>query len=122
MTTVPVSPAFRSWMVRGCLAWQNESLNPPIQVRQATAAYRAEMDTLGHFLADCCITAPHARVGATPLYAAYREWCMQAGERSLSRVALKAALAEQEYPARRSGKDGAVEYHGLGLREEPARG
>jgi putative DNA primase/helicase len=32
-------PAILSWMIAGCLAWQQTRLNPPAAVRDATAAY-----------------------------------------------------------------------------------
>lgn len=47
---------------------------------QATEAYRAEMDVVGQFLEECCLTGTPYRVPATPLYDAYKRWCDQTDE------------------------------------------
>jgi putative DNA primase/helicase len=86
--TIPDSekdPAFRSklqrelpgilaWAVQGCLAWQREGLTPPEVVRQATDDYRAEQDTIGAFLDECCVIGPDMKAQATALYKAYVAW------------------------------------------------
>src|SRR5260370_11951196 len=38
------------WMIDGCIAWQNEGLNAPAVVRQATADYLASEDAIGRWL------------------------------------------------------------------------
>lgn len=77
-------PGILAWAVRGCLAWQQEGLNPPSEVIKATAQYRTENDMLGRFLDDCTIANPTAAVLASKLYNAYVAWCKENGERAES--------------------------------------
>jgi putative DNA primase/helicase len=42
-----------AWCVRGCLEWQEQGLEPPGEVVEATASYRAEQDLIGSFLEQC---------------------------------------------------------------------
>jgi putative DNA primase/helicase len=110
-------PGILAWAVRGCQAWQAERLNPPPLVRQATAAYRAEMDTLGDFLADCCTVEPQARAKAGDLYAAYKAWGEAAGERVISQKAFGTRLQERGFVPRRDGY--TRWWLGLGLLAPP---
>lgn len=107
------------WLVEGCLEWQRDGLKPPKAVRAATEAYRSEMDTLAAFLADCCTVASNTKGGATALYAAYKGWCEANGERYDQQRVFASGLAERGFESRRSGPRGAVEWHGLGLRDDP---
>ena len=46
------------WAVDGCLAWQQDGLDPPSAVSEATAAYRDEMDTVGAFSRNAASVIP----------------------------------------------------------------
>ncbi len=41
------------WIVDGAVRFNRDGLNPPDAVRAATAAYRAEEDVIGRFIAEC---------------------------------------------------------------------
>jgi putative DNA primase/helicase len=101
-----------AWAVRGCLAWQREGLRTPASVDAATAAYRAEQDTLAAFLEECCTTESYARVTAGTLFDAYEKWGGELNKRRFSQ-----AMAECGFVTK--GRDGAGRalYHGLGLLE-----
>ena len=86
-----------AWLVKGCQIWQQQGLNDPPQVLEATGQYRQEQDTLGAFLVDCCKVGPDYRAKASALYAAYKEWCEQSGERSVSNRKFCAALREKGF-------------------------
>lgn len=52
-------PGVLKWAIEGCLEWQRlDGLNPPEQVVKAVEEYRAESDSLGHFIAECCESDP----------------------------------------------------------------
>ncbi|MGI6308458.1 MAG: phage/plasmid primase, P4 family [Dethiobacteria bacterium] len=74
-------PAILAWLVEGCLAWQQEGLNPPDAVKQTTEEYRQEMDPLADFIADKCVMVPQARVSNPEIWKAYKTWCEENGER-----------------------------------------
>jgi putative DNA primase/helicase len=107
-------PGILRWMVEGCLAWQREGLGIPDAVHTATEGYRAEMDVLATFLAECCAVGKGLRVPASELYAAYVGWCGDAGERAMSQRALGAALTERGFTPGRT--EAARLWRGLALR------
>jgi len=74
-------PGILNWAIEGCLAWQTNGLGNPDAVVQATAGYRDEMDVLGGFLADACVTTESAKAKASQLYDAYTSWAATNGER-----------------------------------------
>jgi putative DNA primase/helicase len=90
-----------SWMVEGCLEWQEHGLEEPKTVTDATNQYREEMDTLASFLDEVCVTGPHYRVLAEGLYQRYAMWCDNSGERKDPKKAFVARLEERGFERRR---------------------
>ena len=72
-------PGILRWAVEGCMAWQQEGLEPPAAVKRATGDYRAEMDVIAAFVQDCCVLGDHHQVSTSELYAEYSGWCEQIG-------------------------------------------
>jgi len=107
-------PGILAWSVRGCLEWQKHGLGMPAEVREATGAYRAEMDVLAQFLEECCIVNPLAKAKAGDLYRAYSEWCEANGERPLSQRNFGMRLTERGFERRRS-TGGPFWWYGIGL-------
>ena len=66
-----------AWLVRGCLAFQQQGLAVPSLITLATEKYRDEEDTILHFLNECCLLRPEASVKASMLYEEYKAWCEQ---------------------------------------------
>jgi putative DNA primase/helicase len=100
-----------NWALAGCLAWQQHGLGEPDEIRQATAAYQAEQDSLGEFLKDCCYLNPEAKCRASLLFEAYCNW---SGDKLLSSKAFGQRLRERGYDSKR-GHGGNVLWCGLGL-------
>lgn len=107
-------PGILAWAVEGCLQWQREGLNPPREVRAATGAYKSEMDVMAAFLVDECVIIDDAKVSATDLYAAYKRWCEQNGERPESQRRLSTMLTERGFGKSRSN-GGRFYWRGIGL-------
>jgi putative DNA primase/helicase len=61
-----------AWMVRGCLAFQGEGLEPPPDVLEATRDYQGDEDYVLQFIQARCLT--EGKVQAGPLYEAFSEW------------------------------------------------
>lgn len=101
------------WAVEGCLIWQREGLNPPEAVVEATDDYRADMDVLGHFLAERCVVGAQS-VGNTPLYKAFTDWCNDNGEKPRSHKWMTEQLQDRGYKQNGGRKDGRI-WLGLGL-------
>lgn len=91
-----------TWAVAGCLDWQRSGLGEPGAVAEATAAYRADQDHLGHFLEDTCQLAADAFEPTSGLYQRYQTWCVGAGERAWTRDTFREGLAERGLQEKRT--------------------
>ncbi len=74
-------PGILNWALEGCLRWQQEGLQTPACVKQATEEYRAEEDVLGQFLAECTEESTGDRVTIPNLFEAYQTWAIEGGIR-----------------------------------------
>jgi len=72
-------PGILAWAIRGCLAWQQEGLDPPSAVQVATENYRTESDSFRAFVNECCVVDPGAFVPAGVLRQEYEAWCRENG-------------------------------------------
>jgi putative DNA primase/helicase len=77
-------PGILAWLVRGCLEWQRQGLNPPESVRAATNEYRDGEDTLKTFLQDRCTEGPGQTVRADAFFKAYQAWTEGNGEQPVT--------------------------------------
>jgi putative DNA primase/helicase len=109
-------PGVLAWAVEGCLRWQEDGLQFPDAVRQATAEYRNENDQLGRFIDDCCVVGDFVRCKATPLYTAYRRWADETGEDPLTLTAFGRRMTERGF--RKEKKESANVYVGIGERTQ----
>jgi len=109
-------PGVLAWIVRGCLRWQREGLQAPEEVRQATRGYRAEMDVLAAFLADCCVRNEDEEAFAGELWGAWKRWCEETGEQAGSQKRFGGRLAERGFLNHRDSKTGRKVWSGLSLR------
>lgn len=114
-------PGILRWAVEGCLAWQREGLGIPPEVKEATETYRAEMDVLGEFLADCCEVKKEAKTSSKELYDAYAGWCQVNGERPLSKRNFGQRLEERGFCPHK-GTGGARYWLGLTVTQGRATG
>ena len=103
------------WMIDGCLDWQSEGLAPPAAVVIATDDYMQAEDTLGQWIAECCIENGEAAAGS--LFASWRDWGEASGEFVGSQKRFGQALAARGYQSRKGGKGARMTD---GLRLKPA--
>lgn len=68
------APGILAWLVRGCLAYQDHGLNPPIAVTEATADWRKAENELLDFIEDYCNRDEMAKIKATLLYENFNRW------------------------------------------------
>jgi len=114
------APGILAWLVRGCLAWQRDGLNPPPAVKAATDEYREEEDAVGQFLAECCLLRPGARVDAGDLYSAFDRWARENGQETMGNIAFGKRLARRKGIDKSRNAGGCV-YLGLALLAKNAR-
>lgn len=112
--TTIAGPAILAWLVKGCLEWQADGLNPPEQVRQATEQYREEMDPLAEFIGDRCVVQDGATADNGEIYQEYQKWAATAGiRRPIGRKAFTQGLKSRGFEQESTGK--ARYWPGLGI-------
>lgn len=103
-----------AWMVTGCLQWQAQGLKPPVKVLEATKAYREEMDILGQFIDDCCITGEAYTAPFKDLYECYKAWADKSNERAETSRKFGKALEEREFAPGKGTGNQAIRL-GIGI-------
>ena len=82
-------PGILNWALDGCMAWQIKgSLETPTPVKEATEAYKSDMDIVNAFLSECCVFEPTAKLKAKVLYETYKNWCDENGEKIVTQTTL----------------------------------
>lgn len=109
-------PGILAWAARGCLEWQLQGLGTPAKVSAATADYRADMDTFGDFLSECCELGEFHSVPASLLFAAYREWSGANNEPPMSQTSFGRKLSDRGFGKVKSGPANGIQRVGLRLR------
>jgi putative DNA primase/helicase len=107
-------PGILNWAIEGCLRWQEDGLQFPISVTDATNEYRTDSDQTLRFITEDCIVGAFASGRARNLYTAYRKWATEAGEEFVTETAFGRRLSEHGFAKRRS--ESGVKYDGIGLR------
>src|SRR5207253_2521398 len=97
--------------VEGCAAWQHGGLGTAESVREATEAYRHDMDVLGAFIDEVCVLGEALEETTKRLFAGYVKWC--AGEKPMSKRAFGLRLGERGFEPTRSGR--ARGWRGIAL-------
>ncbi|MDA8170448.1 MAG: phage/plasmid primase, P4 family [Nitrospiraceae bacterium] len=117
-----------NWAVAGCLEWQKFGLNPPEEVCHAVKDYREQMDVLGEFIADSCVTVSNCdfvkercrggckyKISAGALYEAYEKWAKKSGQIIVPKKAFGMSMTERGVQ-RDKTRDGHL-YVGIFLKE-----
>lgn len=119
------APGILAWLVRGCLEWQRQGLNPPPVVRSATEEYRFSEDTIGEFLDACCQPLEQAtdedRVQFGEIYTVFEEWYEKTigDKKYCPRKKKFSQLMEKKF--RRDKVGGLVWFYGVSLKSEIER-
>lgn len=85
------------WCVEGCLLWQKHRLSVPPACDLEVLRYREDMDLVGLWFGDCCVSDPAARTSSTALYENYISWCEVQGEHARSQRWLSFELRSRGY-------------------------
>jgi putative DNA primase/helicase len=108
-------PGILAWMIKGCTLWQQQGLNPPRIVTDATAAYLESEDAIAAWIEDCCERCGEFSTRAC-LFKSWSDWTVANGEHTGSNKRFVAALEARGFTPRRL-------EHGrgfLGLRLRPS--
>ncbi|MCZ2127426.1 MAG: phage/plasmid primase, P4 family [Anaerolineales bacterium] len=106
-----------AWLVRGCLEWQKQGLNPPAVVIESTERYREDEDLTGQFCDERLIVREGCEVLAGELYRAYSQWCGEYGYNAMSARAFGQRMKSRfgETQQRWIGGKNQRAYVGVGL-------
>lgn len=110
-------PGILSWMIEGCLRWQQVGLQPPAAVQEATTAYLEAEDLLGAWLVDCCVEEPTAWDLSAALFTSFKSYAERAGEKPGSSKTLNQLLEKRGFRYRRTSTHRG--FDGLRLRVQP---
>jgi putative DNA primase/helicase len=104
-----------NWAVAGCVDWQKNGLVVPQAVRDATNAYRENMDTVEEWLNACCHRDKAAKVGISILHESYVKFCKAEGyDYPYGRRRFSEIMQGKGFLARR-GTGGYAVFSGVGL-------
>jgi putative DNA primase/helicase len=98
-------PGILAWMIEGCLAWQRDGLQRPKAVEDATDAYLEAEDALGAWIDQCCNCRASASDTAGALYASWKAWAEQSGEKAGSQKRFAQTLEARGYPRHRTASE-----------------
>lgn len=79
------APGILARIVRGCLAWQEEGLEPPESVKLATEAYQRASNPLTEFIDERCSLDAKASIPKDDLHQTYLSYCATYKEKPLSK-------------------------------------
>jgi putative DNA primase/helicase len=111
-------PGILTWMIEGCLDWQERGLAPPDAVTNATDAYFTAQDSFTIWIDECCERDSNAWTATTPLFGSWKAWAERAGVRYGDIKSFGEAMETAHFVWKRkaSGKG----YEGLRLMVEMA--
>jgi putative DNA primase/helicase len=99
-----------NWAIQGCINWQKFGLSTPDVIKNATNAYKVEMDSIGQWLEECCELKNTFQTAASRLYISYKDWAEQNGLHPLSAKTLAQRLTERGFEKHKSN---GIFYRGL---------
>ena len=84
-----------AWAVEGAKLWHESGLSKPPEVQAANEKWRSEMDQVGRFIGERCLTGKELSALSSTLYAEYKQWTAISGEEHvISQKAFGTKLAD----------------------------
>lgn len=106
-------PAILSWMIEGCLEWQEKGLAPPARVVSSTDEYFSEEDAFGRWMKECLSVDAESNETSEALFLSWREWANANGEHVGSQKRMSSALAARRIPRWTESKTRKRGFSGL---------
>lgn len=114
-----------NWLLEGALSYLNHGLIEPPEVKEATKAYRADMDQVQGFIDACVTRLPPVEPTEEPkqlpsrmLYEAYESWCLANAMKPWSEKAFSQTMVKKGFVKH----DGRIRtFEGIRLRDVPDR-
>lgn len=108
-------PEILGWAVKGCLMWQEEGLEMPEDIKQATENYKQENDVIAKFLDSCVNKRTGSQEKASELYTAYKNWCKNGNEYCMTNTKFGIEMGKR---LEKKQVRGAMYYQDIKLKEK----
>lgn len=113
-------PGILTWAVEGCQEWRKIGLRIPTDIKQATAGYRAEQDSVGNYIAECLVQHPNAEISVSRNYEVYENYCTEEGCKPVSKKKLSSEMFDRGFDSKRLNRNGRIQrmWLGVGLKSD----
>lgn len=101
------------WLVAGHAAWRAQGLGEPAPVSAATAAYRADSDALGRFLAEHTVNGAQYTAPSSALFDAWKRHCAGENLEAGTQTAFGRSLVDRGFE--NTKRRGRMVWLGLGF-------
>lgn len=115
-------PGILNWAIEGCMAWQEQGLNPPEAVTELTRQYRQDSDIVGLWADQFIVEKRGARLYSGEAYKSFRAWAeeVQGVKYPMSQFAWSKQMIDKGYnKAPKPDRNGAY-FEDIGLAYESA--
>lgn len=113
-------PQILSWMVAGCLRWQDRGLSHPKAMRVATAAYFEAQDVFGQWIEDSCETGPREWEPTGHLFDSWTKFAKANGEEAGSAKRFSGNLSKRGFrPDKMSDSSRQRIFRGISIKKKP---
>lgn len=112
-----------AWMIDGCHLWQQERLEAPKRIADASRVYQEESDMLGEFLEDCCEVGAGKSETQKAVFGTYQIWARNNGTHSATQKSFTRQLGSRGVDTKRIKAQGDTKrfYVGLSLNERSSK-
>lgn len=113
------APGILAWMVKGCLSWQKEGIDPtPECIAIATREYEADSDPLSEFILSECALSPNMQIQSRELYKSYQSWATEQGMKDKEILTLTAFGRRMGQKFKKITPKNVNFYQGICLKKE----
>jgi P4 family phage/plasmid primase-like protien len=106
-------PAILAWLIQGCLEWQQDGLNAPEIVLDATEEYFSDSDPVGQWIDESCTVGGDGWTPLIDLWNSWVEWTNGRGEYKGKIQRLGQMLEAKKFEKRKGGTSRRVEFFGI---------
>ena len=88
-------PGILQWAIEGCVEWRRQGLCPPPCVTEATREYLDSQNIIKNWLDECTMEVKDAEELSSHMFASWKAWCEENGEKAGSNKAFSMALTDR---------------------------
>lgn len=85
------------WLIDGAVIYNREGLKIPHKVKSATDEYQSDMDLIGRWIDEMCVTGSGYQSTPEDLYKSYTRWAAHSGLRPVTKIKFGRKLSDRGY-------------------------